>query len=163
MKNILEKFENYLLNSVCIAEKSLKFYRSDFNHFNAWLILKIKTLGVMADDFMETIPFISKPLASEYKKYLLSNNIPTKTINRRLSTLRHLSRFLVSSQIIDSDFMEGQVNVPEAHSYSLEALQNFAKFLEKEKVSKNTSKNYLSDLRQFFTWLESDQSLNTNI
>lgn len=161
MKNILKNFENYLLSYAHIAEKSLKFYRSDFNHFSAWLILKIKTLGVMAEDFTETIPFISKSLAKEYTKYLLANNIPSKTINRRLSTLRHLSRFLVYSQIIDTDFMEDQTNITNAQSSALDSIGGFAQFLEREKVSKNTSRNYLSDIRQFLVWISSNPNVNT--
>jgi site-specific recombinase XerD len=38
----------------------------------------------------------------------------------------------------------------------------FEKHLEAEKVSKNTIKNYLSDIKQFISWLEEkNQSLIT--
>ncbi len=33
-------------------------------------------------------------------------------------------------------------------------IDNFEDFLKAEKVSKNTIKNYLSDIRQFINWLE---------
>lgn len=146
---MLQKFYQYL-GSLGLSAKSLKNYRSDINHFSQWLILKVKSLGTSVESFSETIPFLQPQVSSEYKEFLSENKIPVKTVNRRLSTLRHLSRFLFSSKIVDFDFMKGQTNVTEAEVNSAEIVNHFAKFLEKEKVSQSTSKNYLSDVRQLF-------------
>lgn len=146
---MLQKFYQYLIN-LGLSAKSLKNYKSDLNHFSQWLIFKVKSMGPCVESFSEVVPFLRPEAASEYKKYMSKNNVSSKTVNRRLSTLRHLSRFLVSSEIIDFDFMKGETNVTEAHNDTFDIVNHFAKFLEKEKVSQSTSKNYLSDVRQLF-------------
>src|SRR3989304_7008223 len=94
-----------------IADKSLKFYVSDLSHFTGWVILKVRSWGVFAETLSEILPFIDAKLAHEYRSFLLHNDISPKTVNRRLSTLRHLARFLVQSQLASSDFMEGVGNL----------------------------------------------------
>ncbi len=145
------------LNSLGISPKSHKNYRSDLSHFIGWLILRIRSFGSYIDTLTEATPFLSKNIAGEYKGYLVENQIPAKTINRRLSTLRHLSRFLIGIQIISSDFMEGIENISAKESTQKNLtpiIEEFRAYLTKEKVSPNTVKNYLSDIRQFLTWLE---------
>ena len=84
--------------------------------------------------------------------------------SRRLSTLRHLSRFLVSTQVIDEDFttgIENQTMIKIEKFVSLAdhpSVKEFKSYLESEKISANTIKNYLSDTRHFLNWL----SQNTN-
>ena len=109
-EKFLESFFNYL-SFAGISDKSLKYYRSDISHFTGWIILKVRTWGVFAETVAEIVPFINARLANEYKTFLTQNNISPKTINRRLSTLRHLARFLLASQIANSDFMEGVSNI----------------------------------------------------
>lgn len=150
---MVENFLKYLI-SLGLSSKSLKNYKSDVNHFSSWFIRTIKNLGVSIESFAETIPFLKPETADEYKKFLSKNNVPVKTVNRRLSTLRHLSQFLVSEQIINFDFMKGKTNIAQGKNNGFDIVDDFAKFLEKEKVSENTRKNYLSDIRQLF------QSLN---
>ena len=94
---------------------------------------------------------------------MIENNMPLKTVNRRLSTLRHLSRFLVSTQVIDSDFMQGIENsttakeVKQIRISDHPSIEEFRGYLESEKISPNTIKNYLSDIKQFFNWVETRQ------
>jgi site-specific recombinase XerD len=137
-----------------VSSNTIKFYKSDIAHFTAWLILRIRSLGSEAENLTESIPFLSKNIAGEYKKYLLDNKVAKLTANRRLSSLRNLSRFLVGTQIIDSDFMEGMSNIT-GDSYESDPLLNeFERYLKQEKVSNNTIKSYLSDIRQFISWIE---------
>ena len=152
----LASFLSYL-STAGVSDSSLKDYRSDISHFTGWTILKVRSLGIFAESLTEVIPFINTKLAHDYKNFLTQNNISPKTINRRLSTLRHLSRFLLASQISDSDFMEGILNITGGtHQAPLihPLLSQFQKDLEAEKVSKNTVKNYLSDVKHFINWLE---------
>jgi len=162
---IKDNFTKYL-TSLGISPKTHKNYRSDISHFSGWLILKIRTFGSFVENLTEAVPFLSNDLAIEYKNYMVENSTPLKTVNRRLSTLRHLARYLVSSQIIDVDFMAGIENASDFKEVKMSehpAINEFRSYLESEKVSNNTIKNYLSDIRQFMVWLESNQNLNSKI
>lgn len=155
----LEMFVKYLA-SLGLSPKSFKNYKSDLNHFLAWAILKVRSYGSYIESLTDATPFLSVRLANEYKNYMARNSFPIKTINRRLSTLRHLSRFLLSSQAIDNDFMTQIENVSEAKpkkSKLTPIISEFQGYLESEKTSPNTIKNYISDIRQFLIWLETNQ------
>lgn len=90
---------------------------------------------------------------------MVDNGIKTKTVNRRLSSLRRLSHFLTENGILDSDYMIGIRNVgigiPEkVQKISLDIVEEFRKsLLEKDKASENTAKNYASDVRSFLAWM----------
>lgn len=140
------------LEVVGVSKKSIKNYKSDLAHFVAWIALKLKTVGVSVESLNELVPFLGEKIANEYFDFLKSNSIPAKTINRKLSTLRQLSKFLVQSQILEADFMESVHNIPQIAEIDL--LEKFREVLEKENVSANTSKNYISDVRQFLTWVQ---------
>lgn len=148
------------LDSLGLSPKSHKNYRSDLNHFTGWVLLKVRSFGSYIETLTEAVPFLSKTIITEYRAYLTENNIPPKTINRRLSTLRHLSKFLMAESAVDSNFMEGIENISENSSRTISALpllEDFKGYLEAEKASPSTIKNYTSDVRQFLTWLESNQ------
>jgi site-specific recombinase XerD len=164
MKDLSKQFKNYLLQNTNINVNSLKYYLSDISHFKAWFILKIRASGVFAETFIEAIPFINKHAANEYYQYLLQNNIPPKTINRRLSTLRHLARFFLLSQVLNFDFMTGISNVSlgENKADDMSVIEEFGMFLKDEKVSSNTHKNYMSDVKQFYAWLKNNQAVSQN-
>lgn len=137
-----------------ISQNSIKFYKSDLTHFSAWLLLHIRSLGSEAENLTEAIPFLSKNIANEYKKYLLDNKVAKLTANRRLSTLRNLSRFLISSQVLDFDFMDGIANITGDSYETNPLLYDFEQYLKQEKIADNTIKNYLSDIKQFISWVE---------
>lgn len=162
---VSQKFIDYLAG-LDVSERSIKHYKSDLSHFTAWILFKIRAFGVGADELTQAIPFLNNQLASEYKIFMTENKIPTKTANRRLTTLRHLSRYLIESQIIESDFMLNISNLSVREQNRETTLHplitEFEKHLEKEKVSHNTTKNYISDLRQFFSWLEQNHLLTND-
>lgn len=151
-----ELFSDYLAR-VGISGKTFKNYRSDIAHFTGWLIFRVRTFGVSVQELTEAIPFLSGELAKEYKNYLTENNVSSKTVNRRLSTLRHLGRFLLESQILEFDFMDGVQNITLSENVKPDhgkLISGFQKHLESQNVSHNTVKNYVSDIRQFLYWLE---------
>lgn len=165
LDSIKLKFSEYL-SSLNISSESHRNYRSDLSHFTEWLILKLHSFGFYADSFSETVPFLSTDLANEYMGFMTQNKIPVKTINRRLSTLRHLSRYLISSHTLDIDFMKGVENISLGHrqkTATTSIVEDFQSYLEKQKVSKSTVKNYVSDIRQFLTWVESVNSQQVTI
>jgi site-specific recombinase XerD len=164
LDSIKKEFIKYL-DSLGLSPKSHKNYRSDLSHFLGWAILKIRSFGSYVESLSEIAPFLTVNLAREYKDYMNGNDAPPKTINRRLSTLRHLSRFLTTSQIVDSDFMSGIGNIGNAQKKKpvIEpVIANFRSYLEDQKVSDNTIKNYLSDVKQFMTWLETNHYARPN-
>lgn len=160
--SIKKNFFKYL-NNLSISAKSHKNYRSDISHFTNWIINKVKSFGSYSQNLTDTIPFISHGIAVEYKNDMAKDAASIKTANRRLSTLRHFARFLVSTQIIDSNFMEGVENILSTpkieanHEHPM--LSEFRTHLESQNVSKNTMKNYLSDIRQFLVWIETNQTI----
>ncbi len=156
LDTIKKAFIKYL-DSLGISSKTHKNYRSDLNHFTAWVILKIRSFGSYAQTLSDCVPFLNNDIAKDYRNYLTENKIPVKTINRRLSTLRHFSRFLFSENMTDSNFMDGLENSGVDVSRKLSGgsiAEEYKAFLEAEKASKNTIKNYMSDVKQFLSWLE---------
>lgn len=161
LDSIKKAFINYL-DSIGVSPKTHKNYRSDLNHFIGWVILKVRSFGSYAENLTDSVPFLSRALAGEYLNYLLENKIPAKTINRRLSTLRHLSKFLVGVELIDVNFMDGLENIGGSNAKKISTgsiVDDFRTFLEAEKVSKSTIKNYVSDVNQFLAWLENNPDL----
>ncbi len=165
LDNLKKDFLEYL-SSLGVSATSLKNYKSDVSHFLGWAILKVRSFGSYIETLSELIPFLSSNLISEYKKYLIENSTPDKTINRRLSTLRHLARFLTKSQIIDSDFMDGVENISAVTLIKIAnhpLIEEFKSYLKAQKVSHNTIKNYTSDIKQFMSWLEKNyQNFSSN-
>lgn len=148
-----------------VSRNTRKSYRSDLSLFKNWFTPRLKTQGVDIQSFSEGLPFFSAGLSSEFKDFLKKQNSSEKSVNRRLSTLRALSRFLIESQICDLDFMDGVSNIGSAVEDKLNThptLALFREHLETQNVSKNTVKNYLSDIKHFLNWLESNHgSLST--
>ena len=160
--SVKKEFIKYL-DLLGLSPISHKNYRSDLGYFISWAILKIRSIGAYVETLTEIIPFLCNALGQEFRNYMAENSVPAKTINRRLSTLRHLSKFLTESHTIDRDFTTGIENVsskPIKKPSVNPVFNDFRSFLEAEKVSPNTIKNYLSDIRHFLTWLDSNQQTN---
>lgn len=159
--NLKKAFESYLKDEVSVSTNSLRFYRSDFNHFANWLIREIKKMSIYVETFEETLPYLTSDFANRYKDFLKQKKSPKATINRKLSALRHLGRFLLQVGMLDFDFMKETNNVgttkPKQTSKSpySSLSKGFQNHLEGEDISKNTVKNYLSDIKHFLEWLES--------
>src|SRR3989338_4772842 len=85
--NLEAPFKQYLL-AVNHKSVSIKNYLSDIRHFFGWMTLYSKS--------KQLISIIDEKSIIEYKSYLSENNIPHKTINRRLSTIRKFCSFCIS-------------------------------------------------------------------
>ncbi|PIR58285.1 MAG: hypothetical protein COU70_01725, partial [Parcubacteria group bacterium CG10_big_fil_rev_8_21_14_0_10_35_15] len=95
--NLEAPFEEYLVAGNQKAV-SIKNYLSDIRHFFGWMTSYSKSKKLILTNFNEfqLISIVNEDFISEYKSYLESNNIPHKTINRRLSTLRKFCSFCIS-------------------------------------------------------------------
>ena len=161
---IIDTFLNDLKLSG-LSQNSIKFYKSDISSFTLWLKLKVRKTGILADDFKDLLPFLKSSFGESYKNDLISKNIPTVTINRKLSVLRRFSDFLYSKEFLSFDFAKNLQNISITTSkkavnfYAI--TEGFRKHLEKNKASKNTIKNYLADIHNFLNWVDS-QPLTIN-
>lgn len=88
-----------------LQKVSVKNYLSDLRHFLGWLSLYINSHDVRVgssdpnkkDSDTESLQtFITIQTINDYKSYLFENNIPHKTVNRRLSTIRKFCSFCIS-------------------------------------------------------------------
>ncbi len=158
--NLPKTFSTYLKLQGTSAV-TCRNYLVDINHFLGWLEFKIRSLNLpLFEDETKLISlYFTEEFISEYKRFLLSNSLPFSTINRRLSTLRTFGRFCLSQAWIKENPAKKVANATLGQSakrkvQSEEILEEFRKSLEAEKTSSNTIKNYLSDIREFFTWVE---------
>lgn len=125
---------------------TIKNYLSDLRHFFGWLILKLKVtkpnLDLSLNDEVEVIKKIDSQLVFEYKKYLTSNNLPIRTIKRRLSTLRTFFAFCINQNWLESN---------PAKNTEKNLLALFKNALEKEKIDQKTIKSCLDDVQEFLS------------
>lgn len=147
------------LYSESVSKISASNYLSDINQFSPWFVRQVNLSGVYVETFSDLLPFFKKETGKTYKEYLLQLKIPVSSLNRSLSSLRRLSRYLLSRGLLTFDFMEATGNVKryqkEGQTLSSDPLlSEFERHLSLESASKNTVKNYVSDVRHFLNWLE---------
>lgn len=125
---------------------TIKNYLSDLRHFFGWLILKLKVIKPDLDSSLvneiEILKEINPQLIAEYKKYLTSNNLPIRTIKRRLSTLRTFFTFCINQNWLESN---------PAKNTQKNLIDLFKNALEKEKLDQKTVKSCLDDVQEFLS------------
>ncbi len=125
---------------------TIKNYLSDLRHFFGWLSLKLKVIKPNLDLSLisetDVLKEIDSQLIAEYKNYLITNNLPIRTVKRRLSTLRTFFSFCVSQNWLKSN--------PAKNNYQ-NLLTLFKEVLEKEKIDKKHVNSYLDDVQEFLS------------
>ena len=152
---ITKKFEENLRLSG-VSSKTIRNYRADLAHFAGWAKLQLQKQGCSISSTDDVFSYFSGQLVALYKGHHLENRVPEATTNRRLSTLRNISKFLVAQGIIEANPMTVVSNLKQAISWkkNIETIVvKFEKYLENEGISKVSRKNYLSDIRQFLNWI----------
>lgn len=142
--NLEPSFKKYLLTEN-ISPISLKNYMSDFRHFAGWMTQKIKDQKLKIKD-EELI--IKTDDIFKYKSYLELNNIPHKTINRRLSTVRKFCSFCISQGWMKENPAKKILNIKSQIS-NPNILDQFKSDLEKENLDQSVITSYLDDIRDF--------------
>lgn len=155
---LMKSFSAYL-SSENLSSVSQKNYLADLRHFLGWFIFTLsRNRKTEAGKFNPSLlRLINEALISDYKKFLVVNKVATKTVNRRLSTLRKFGEFCLKQGLISENPAKKVNNQPLEVSYEdkgQEILREFKKALEEEKVAESTVKNYLADVRQFINWVE---------
>lgn len=90
LSNLEPKFKNFLL-AENISSVTLRNYLSDFRHFVGWFISNDKYNDEIGLD--GNIATLTSELIESYRNGHVKSNLPIKTINRRLSTLRKFFLF----------------------------------------------------------------------
>jgi hypothetical protein len=138
---------------------SIKNYLSDIRHFFGWFMFYIKSNPVENDsrivsknekDEQESLSlqYITVNVIYEYKSYLSENNIPNKTINRRLSTVRKFCSFCISQGWLKENPAKEINNVGGVGEIGT-LLKEFKKDLLKENLEQKSVNNYLDDVQEF--------------
>jgi len=162
--NLEALFKNYL-NAEINSRITIKNYLSDLRHFIGWAILKFKVQSskFKVDQLVpeEFVALIETPLIEEYKQYLITNNIPQKTINRRLSTLRKFFTFCVSQgwrkdnpakKVTNYGLVNDNQAVKDEQNKKL--IFEFKKYLsEKKKFSSDEINNISENINEFLNFI----------
>ena len=177
-KYLIAGIENKLISSNKLSEEidkiekktlkkvSIKNYLSDLRHFLGWLILYLKShrpafinqsFQSSLESQVEILKLIDASIIEEYKTYLKENQIPIKTINRRLSTLRKFFSFCISQGWLNENPAKQIQNLKlktENDQWNLQKksiLNQFKSDLQKENLPQEEVISYLKDIEEFLT------------
>ena len=80
------------------SQSTVKNYLVDLNHFLAWLELTLRGQNIALDRSLPElfVRYFEPNYLAKYKNYLVQNQLPVATVNRRLSTLRTFGGFCLS-------------------------------------------------------------------
>jgi len=157
-QSFLEQHFVAFLTEQGASEKTRNNYRSDLRHFLAWTTLTIASRRFQRpSSHQELLGSISPDLLQNYKFYLIKNNVPTATINRRLSTIRMFFRCCLSYGWTANNPTVTITNIahaPHPQDQTKQILAQWKKDLDQQGASKSTIKNYVTDVRKFLEFVE---------
>jgi len=151
--NLEPEFKKYLFAEK-ISPVSLKNYLSDFRHFSGWMTFKLKMQNAKLKIEENAI---NLSLIQEYKFYLTENNLPRKTVNRRLSTLRKFCSFCIAQGWMKENPAKQIQNLKvKSQNYNSKVkiesiLDQFENDLKKERNNSQAITSYLDDVREFLS------------
>ena len=148
--NLEPQFRSFLI-AENISNLSLINYLSDFRHFAAWFEAKI---NIKPDS--EYLSLLNYEAIDQYKTYLFESNIPLKTINRRLSTLRKLCSFAIQQGWMKNNPAKQVQNAKNKSGKEADQvtdlLNAYQKYLLNEKgLDSKTTDQYLENIKEFFS------------
>lgn len=146
LNNLEALFKDFLVSGIKKSKNTIKNYLSDVRHFFGW----IETAKQLRDFF-----YLSQTDIEKYKKYLVDNAIPRRTINRRLSAIRKLCFFSEQIGILQKNPSKQVANISlverkENPNHISTVINEFHNDLIAEGISTATAKNYINEIRQFF-------------
>src|ERR1035437_2966040 len=148
---LLDQFKDFLFSQKDLPAKvTVKNYLSDVNHFTRWY----------EKEFNKSFSpkLITHQTIEQYKK-TNSETFSQSSMDRHLSSLRKFFYFLKIEGLISSDPLK-----VDALKLKIEAdpwhIKDFKNFLYVYNASHLTIKNYIIDIRQFFTWAENLTGVN---
>ncbi len=117
--NLEPYFKKYLITEN-FSLVSLKNYLSDFRHFAGWFDFYLRSHKKTDNsnnfqNYIDSIKHINNDTIFEYRNYLIENNLPHKTINRRLSTIRKFCSFCISQGWLKENPTKKITNIKNSH------------------------------------------------
>ncbi len=130
MEKLLKDFKSYL-GIKRLAKASIKNYASDVRKFLHWH----RENNLTNKDEITTQ--LNPENFKQYKAFLTQNNLPGKTINRHLASLRSFGEFLQKEKLLMSNPVQQLENIPLKHiieeSPQLAAQKSLGELLEQHK------------------------------
>ncbi len=148
--NLEPNFREFLI-AENVSPITLKNYLSDFRHFAGWVVSFSPISSIASIEALDSI------LVQNYKAYLMSCQLPLKTINRRLSTLRKFCSFCIFQGWMKENPAKKILNVKspacrQARQISNlnqdQILKQFENYLLKQNIDQKTITNYLDDVQE---------------
>ncbi len=154
--NLEANFRTYLSAVINLKAVSIKNYLSDLRYFIGWY-----TKHAQHESFLTSLENLNSEHIEAYKAYLLNNNLPTKTVNRRLSTVRMFGKYLISQNILSANPAQHIVNTGTkvknvtSIDQSEVSLSEFAHFLSAKEYSAENISQAESDINEFLSIINS--------
>jgi len=154
--NLEANFRTYLSAVINVKAITIKNYLSDLRYFMGWY-----TKYAQSGTFLASLENLTPAHIEAYKAYLLHCNLPTKTINRRLSTVRMFGKFLIDQNILSSNPAQHIVNMGtkgKKAAYTSQdglSLSEFAHFLSRKDYSPEHISQAETDVGEFLSIINS--------
>ncbi len=146
--NLEPQFKLFLVN-LNKSSSTIKNYLSDYRHFTGWIMSNIKQTSTPAiNDLADFIKLLTSETIKAYRKYLISINLPQKTINRRLSTVRIFCTFCLNQGWLTEN--------PSANIGNISITSNLY-----QKEEAQVKKNIKEEFEQFSSELLSNENQNS--
>ena len=87
----VENFLNYLKFEKRYSSHTLVAYKTDLNEFKSYILLEFE---------IENVIEVSHSIIRSWISYLLDSGISSRSVNRKITTLKSLFKFLLKEDII---------------------------------------------------------------
>lgn len=154
--NLEANFRMYLSAVINLKAVTVKNYLSDLRYFIGWY-----QRHAPRESFLSLLENLTEEHVASYRAYLQKSNLPEKTINRRLSTVRMFGKYLIDQNIVLRNPASKIVNVGlkqkklSASPYSTLPLSEFAHFLSEKDYPEHKILQAEKDVREFLSIIDS--------
>ena len=156
LSNLEPDFREYLSAVINLKSVSIKNYLSDYRFFKGWAAHSISPTIQLSSG--KPLDYIDTSLVAQYKDYLVASGVPSRTTNRRLSSLRAFCAFAVAQGWMTSN---PAVHISNANtrfrkqSTSGAELDSFEKYLAQKTAQPHDVSVILQDVHEFLSITQS--------
>ena len=148
-----------------VAVKTQINYRTDLRHFMIWLWSFLDNeIDTTITSYKALLATITPWTIHQYKTWMVTQETPATSINRRLSALRTFFQCCQDKSWLHINPASSVPNIKTHHIPSqqkeINLLEQFRQSLQSSGAAKGTVKNYLADVSDFLIWV-SKQSRQT--